>query len=107
MNRYNKALTANQTEAHALDANQHAPAHIRLAFIENFLYDAKREKSRTRIAGWVTLPELVAAMNQTTPNVLRLVRILEKQGRILCELDGRNGDGTGYQCLWLQLVKSK
>lgn len=103
MNRYNKALTANQTAAHALDVNQHAPQHIRLAWIENFLYDRKKIN---RYKGWTTLPMLVKAMNQTTANVLRLVRILENQGRVEVELDGRDGDGNGYQCLWIRPLKS-
>ncbi len=103
MNRYNTALTKNQIEAHALDVNQHAPQHIRLAWIENFLYDRKKNNG---YKGWTTLPMLVKAMNQTTANVLRLVRILEKQGRVDVELDGRDGDGNGYQCLWIRPLKA-
>jgi hypothetical protein len=68
--------------------------------------NAKRDKENRR-SGWVRLPELIKAMNQTGANVLRLVRILENQNRIDTDLDGRNGDGSGYQCLWVRLITSK
>jgi hypothetical protein len=103
MNVYNKALTANQLQAHSLDVNQHAKAHIRLAFIENFLFDNKRKNKNP----WTKVPDITNALNQTPANVLRLVRILEKQGRIELDWDGNNGDGTGQMCWWACPITSK
>ena len=91
MNKHNIALCNNSIEAKSLGCTQHSPQYQRLAQIENFLFTLKKTYIN-KTYHWVKLTDLAEMMNQTSSNVIRLVRVLEQQGRVHIE-SGVRGHG--------------